>query len=786
MEKDKEAKRTSNVFLEMRPFCIHESSQKLSLSTDTDSSALEIPGQLETLTCSSKKAKKKKKKRHLLSQECEKERSEAVTPQAKAKLDFVDVEDGLPGETSPHEEPPRKKKEKLEQTVESVAHDECENDALRKKEKKKKKKRSRDELEEMSVTLKSDENEMLSDERTGDSGKKKKKKKDKESDIHILESSTLSEQSVHENGSRDLHEMGVANGGCNALTEQEEHQAENVRVKKKKKKKDKEKHDQIETLESETFVKDKSFTDLHEMDSVNKATEPGANQTENILINKKKEKKSKHEGKQNQTQVLESATTAAAAAAQSVEEKGSTDPQETEDHEVEPEESSPKKGRKKNSNAHNNGDLKTRETQTVLRRIRPKTEQVTDVGSEDDRVQIGTGFKNKNNGKRGPKTVDRRLLEELKQFLPNIESRTPADINKLINYDLPRYKEFKKKGIPLTRGRFSVKENEILKKNVEDFLALTGIDSGNKLFYTDRFPAEQQTIKALKKNHRFFATIANGIPRSCHDVYARGRKIFDSNAYKGTFSKSELHQLSKLQTLYGNNWKKISELTGRSALSLEKRYSQLTERTGLWSKKEVQKLLRAVRDHFVSVVQPRASNIGAIQISREMLFKGLPWRTISEKVKTRCWNKCREKWLAVLAVKMSNGAVQTEDARENKVKLIKAMYQMQVEDCADVNWDQLSALFGNVPPFYVQKKWNKLKIKHVPNWQSKCFADIVDFLYENVLPLLETETSCQADDITQLTKNPVTSFCLSDIFGDVKDQDSEEEEDDAGEESHMD
>ncbi|XP_072520551.1 uncharacterized protein [Salminus brasiliensis] len=577
--KDKKTKRVSDVFLEMSPSSsfASESPEKRTLQTDTHNLS---PRHLEMLTSSSEKPQKKHRKRDLPTQESENEsyelqtegelgkgtlkkraklRDEKVThihdthisevpSNNAAKPDLGDV-DGSADEMSPLETPvkKKKKKEKLGQTEENVTYEESESDASRKK------KRSKDKYKvEMDVTVKSDESEMTSEDRQGESGKKKKKKKEKRNKERNEDSSVLAEQ------------MEVLGSAATAAQS-------------------------------------------HEMEDINVTTEPEENQSK-----KRRE-------------------------------------------------------RKKNKAAHKETSLTTQERQTV-----PKTE-LEDDGYAAERVQIGTGFAKRRNSKGVTKQVDERLLEELKQFIPTVESREPEDINKMIHYDLPRYKEFKKRGIPLNRGRFTTKENETLMKNVDDFLALTGIDNATKLFFTHHFKEEQEQIKRLKKMHRFFAVIADGIPRSCHDVYARGRRVFDGSAHKGKFSKTEIHQLRALHTLHGNNWKKISELTGRSALSLEKRYSQLNLKEGYWSKAEVQRLLRSVRDHIISQVQPGVTDISSTRVSRQILYQGLPWRKIAAQVETRSWAKCREKWMSVLAVKMSSGAEHTEkNSDEIKVKLIKA------------------------------------------------------------------------------------------------------------------
>lgn len=68
-------------------------------------------------------------------------------------------------------------------------------------------------------------------------------------------------------------------------------------------------------------------------------------------------------------------------------------------------------------------------------------------------------------------------------------------------------------GVAIKFGKFSVKENKQLEKNVQEFLSLTGIENADKLLYTDRYPEEKSMITDLKRKYSFrlhigkFATV---------------------------------------------------------------------------------------------------------------------------------------------------------------------------------------------------------------------------------------------------------------------------------------
>ncbi|XP_014798560.1 PREDICTED: transcription termination factor 1 isoform X2 [Calidris pugnax] len=297
--------------------------------------------------------------------------------------------------------------------------------------------------------------------------------------------------------------------------------------------------------------------------------------------------------------------------------------------------------------------------------------------------------------------------QELEEFIPHVRNISDSSIRKMAGRDLVRFKQFKKQGIAVKFGRFSQKENNQIRKNIEEFLLITGIDSAEKLLFTSRYPEDKETIKRLKAEHHFCEKISEGIPRPWRLIYYRARKMFDPNNYKGRYSKEEKEKLKKYHALHGNDWKKISELMSRSNLSVAMKYSEIKSAAnyGPWSKEETQKLMHAVEE----VIRKRMEKEDAdslsssekshreVSIDRETLYQKLPWTEIEAKVGTRYWRQCKQKWTAILTNKMTKGQQVYRGTKglQAKISLIKRLYEMKVEDANEVNWEELSHIIGN-------------------------------------------------------------------------------------------
>ncbi|KAG6934013.1 transcription termination factor 1 [Chelydra serpentina] len=417
--------------------------------------------------------------------------------------------------------------------------------------------------------------------------------------------------------------------------------------------------------------------------------------------------------------------------------------------------------------------------------VASENEEDQDVGfteSEKSRILNSEEFLESSMGSAMDLETVKRKLEE---FIPQVWTMSETSILKMAGRDLIRFKNFKEQGMPIKFGRFSQKENTQIQKNIEDFLSLTEIENAEKLLFTYRYPEEQGAINKLKTKYAFGMKIAEGIPRPWKQVYFRARKMFDPNNYKGRYSEDEKEKLKKYHAIHGNNWKKISEIMSRSTHSVAMKYSQIKSQvnSGPWSKEETQKLVQAVKEtiqmragleDIKSLLQAENSD-GTLSVEREKLYKNISWTEIEAKVGTRYWRQCKQKWISVVTKKMSNGQNVYGGTKglQAKIDLIKRLYEMKVEDANEVNWEELCEIIGDVPEAYVQAKFYKLKATSVPFWQTKTFPEIIDYLYDETLPLLEERLEKRQKRSQSCDTSPSSSekkvFQFSDIFDNSED-----------------
>ncbi|XP_063048569.1 transcription termination factor 1-like, partial [Engraulis encrasicolus] len=359
------------------------------------------------------------------------------------------------------------------------------------------------------------------------------------------------------------------------------------------------------------------------------------------------------------------------------------------------------------------------------------------------------------------------ILQEIKEYIPNNRISLPS-LAEFQKYDLPRFREFKKQGIPIRMGKFTQAETKRLKQNVKDYLALSGVESETNLFMPHLFPDGKDIIRQ-KRKLRFMKCLCEGIPRPSSSIRLRAREMYDPGYLLGRFTDEENQELLNLHKLHGHNWRLISEKIGRSLGSTRQRFHMICDGRGPWTEEEFRILLTSVRQHLLKRATPgEDGSIGSAVVRKVDLYKQLPWMNVSKQVQTRSWLHCRTKWMTYLTCKMRTGSVMKgRKTLESQIQLIKAINKMVVEDAADIVWDDLTHLFGNAHPAYLQMRFHQLKVAHVPGWNTmEDFCDVIDHLYEKTLPQLDEELKKCREEEEESTEER-DSYRLSEIFPDL-------------------
>ncbi|TKS79194.1 Transcription termination factor 1 [Collichthys lucidus] len=342
-------------------------------------------------------------------------------------------------------------------------------------------------------------------------------------------------------------------------------------------------------------------------------------------------------------------------------------------------------------------------------------------------------------------------------------------------------------GVCLRRGRFSQEENQVIRQNVQDFLVLTGISSANQLLFPQRFKEQEAEIRKLRVRHNFMERIG-----PC--------AVSEPGVLSVRFSEEEVRSLVKLQNLHGNDWRMISEKTGRSIYALQKRFTSIgsvrppqqnvtrvvyvgpAAGRGQWSRDEESRLKAALKTCLKDLVQQSSAESG---LSRDQLCNNLPWKEISEKVQTRSWSQCRLKWFTLLKSKLSSGVGTFNRGPEGlqaKINLINALHHMCVDDVADIDWDEVAEAVGKVTSVCVQKSFHRLKVSKVPNWTRLSYGGeycntVIDFLQVNVCPRLEErlQKARRKQQQEEEEEQQENRYLLSDVFTN-EDEDEDEED----------
>ncbi|XP_078454112.1 transcription termination factor 1-like isoform X1 [Lampetra fluviatilis] len=335
----------------------------------------------------------------------------------------------------------------------------------------------------------------------------------------------------------------------------------------------------------------------------------------------------------------------------------------------------------------------------------------------------------------------------MSKFIPGFARRSQMYIAHALKYDYHRFKEFEKEGIKVRFGRFSKAEVEQLHMNVCDFIRdHDAFTDPQKLFLPSNFPAEKKLISKYRLQNNFYNYLLQGISRPMKQIFQRGMTLYEGQDLKsGRYSEEELKQLTQLTRELGPHWTRISQIMQRGQKNLSVKFSLMNDglTKGVWSDGEVESLLQAMKDYLQAqqqhngVDQLNTDSEHTIRILQRFLYSEIPWKHISASVDNRNSHQCRAKWMAVLCNRLAKITPLTYGWKgdTSRIQLIQSLYNLEVEDSADIDWDGISQKM-KIPPWLLQRKLYELKLSHVPNWKNKTFGEIIDVLHDIYLPRL--------------------------------------------------
>ena len=284
--------------------------------------------------------------------------------------------------------------------------------------------------------------------------------------------------------------------------------------------------------------------------------------------------------------------------------------------------------------------------------------------------------------------------------------------------------QMERDGLVWRKGRWSVQEIRLLKRNVKAFMREHGIkDIASFILKTGGFDH--------KRHHcNFYQFIGKGIQRPLFFIYRKVIQVFNVQNYVGKWTEEMDHELLKLHKVYGNKWAEIGRHIGTTGRACIDRFGKLDKRrnVGQWSDEEEQKLLEVM-------TQLRQEHGG----EGDDLPTGVSWKDVSRRVGTRTETQCLQKWVSNLSWKRTPETA-VKWSKLDTLKLINALASLEaVEDEEEVDWDELChgwPAAHNVS--YLRSRWAVIR-RDVPHYNVQTLHDNLEYLMSYKVPVLEAQ-----------------------------------------------
>jgi hypothetical protein len=254
-------------------------------------------------------------------------------------------------------------------------------------------------------------------------------------------------------------------------------------------------------------------------------------------------------------------------------------------------------------------------------------------------------------------------------------------------------------------------------------------------FFTssNRYTKEERKIKRdFIRRENFYLRLANGLPnRTIKSVYSKARVMFNSLKRLNDIKDEERKLMKKLHSIHKNKWTKIALKLNCYPQCVKSQilhnYNSNGEpfKKGEWSLKEDKMLIKGIQ-----------KVLSTNHLSDKIYAKNISYNKIRNFVKlNRSERDLRHRWTRRFRWKLSNFD-QLEDnwSKSDTSKLIYVLFKFNFDNECHIDWDFIKEKFIKIKSFNnLMKNWRIIK-STVPEFETKTYKQIINFLYDNFLP----------------------------------------------------
>ncbi|XP_044268668.1 uncharacterized protein DDB_G0283697-like [Tribolium madens] len=273
-----------------------------------------------------------------------------------------------------------------------------------------------------------------------------------------------------------------------------------------------------------------------------------------------------------------------------------------------------------------------------------------------------------------------------------------------------QWKEINALKIKIKRGIFNKSEDEIIRRNWEEFCKLHDMPLNPKYFLRCK-TSEGKVLMPIKEKVRFVQFLAHDLPnRLLHTVYMRFQRIFFPKELKtGRFTPEEDNiilqylKTSRSQTPYAD----LAKILNRDNFSIEKRHRKLKYTLEgnfrvKWNSEQIANFMQHLLDvtKVESVEQLEHRNITSEE-----------WKEMSTRLNIPTI-RLRPAWLIKIHPRIFiNHTVSSNDIKQ---LLVDVLIEKGKSDWRDVNWQEIAEEFDGFTGLALNKMMRDIVQTHIP------------------------------------------------------------------------